>query len=263
MSEPVHDIEVCEVPAGLYPIGDNLIGYSRPEHEVELAPFIIAKTVVTNAQFAGFIAAGGYATEAYWSEIGWKWLGGKNDTEPGFWHDPMFNQPNQPIVGVGWYEVDAYTRWLAEASGLPWRLPTEAEWEVAAKGLTAEAPKPRAYNTAERALGHAWAVDEGVSTSWCGAVDMCGNVWEWTSTRWGRNFQSRDYLYPYVAEDGRENLAGSYARVIRGGSWFDPLPHANPANRSRYLPGSRASNIGFRLARSLSDREPQYRLGVD
>ena len=251
MSEPVPDISICEVPAGTYLIGDKLIGYSRPEHELTLRPFAIGLTTVTNAQFAPFMAAGGYGTEAYWGEMGWQWLHGKRETEPGFWRDPLFNQPDQPVVGVSWYEVDAYTRWLAEATGIYWRLPSEVEWEAAARGPEASAPRPREYNTAERGLGRAWAVTDGVSVSWCGALDLCGNVWEWCSTRWGHNFQSRDYLYPYNRDDGREYLTGSYARVIRGGSWFDPLPEANPAGRSRYLPGSRASNIGFRLARSL------------
>lgn len=263
MSEASHDIDICEVAAGVYPIGDNLIGYSRPEHDVDLAPYVIGKTTVTNAQYAAFIDAGGYTTEAYWSEIGWQWLSAEGASEPAFWHDPQFNQPGQPVVGVGWYEVDAYTRWLTEVTGLSWRLPTEAEWEVAAKGPNADAPKPRNYNTVERGVGQPWDVSEGTSVSWCGAVDMIGNIWEWTSTRWGRDFQSRDYLYPYKADDGRENLAGSYARVIRGGSWADPLPEANPANRNRQLPGARTNTIGFRLARSLSDREVQYRLGAE
>jgi formylglycine-generating enzyme required for sulfatase activity len=136
-------------------------------------------------------------------------------------------------------------------TGLPWRLPLEAEWEAAARGPEGTAPRPRIYNTVERSIGRPWAVTEESNISWCGAGDMVGNVWEWTSTRWGRNYQSRDYVYPYTNEDGRENPEGSDARVIRGGSWFDPLADADPANRGRYLPGSRASNIGFRLARSL------------
>jgi formylglycine-generating enzyme required for sulfatase activity len=251
MSLPIPEITICEVPAGRYWIGDNTIGYSRPEHEVQIAAFGIGRTTVTNAQFAPFIAAGGYSTERYWGEMGWKWLQGKRETEPGFWRDPQFNGPDLPVVGVGWYEVDAYTRWLAEASEVAWRLPTEAEWEVAARGPDGEAPRPRQYNTVERGLGRPWAVTEGVSASWCGALDLCGNVWEWCSTRWGRSFQDRTYTYPYTKDDNREYLSGSYARVIRGGSWFDPLPEANPAGRTRYLPGSRASNIGFRLARSL------------
>lgn len=93
------------------------------------------------------------------------------------------------------------------------------------------------------------AGDAAWNRSWCGAEDLCGNVWEWTSSRWGRNWQTLDYRYPYHAGDGREDPTGSHARVIRGGSWFDLLREAHPANRGRYLPGSRGSNIGFRLAR--------------
>ncbi|MFO7323603.1 MAG: SUMF1/EgtB/PvdO family nonheme iron enzyme [Chloroflexota bacterium] len=255
------DIAVCRIPAGEYVIGDNAIGYSRPEHPVQIAAFAIGQTTVTNAQFLPFIEAGGYATQDLWSEMGWRWLRERTDERPAFLDDENFNAPDQPVVGVTWYEADAYTRWLARETGLAWRLPTEAEWEVAALGQDRIAPRPRNYNTVERRIGHPWPVTEAGNVSWCGAWDMCGNVWEWCSTRWGRNYESRDYLYPYTVEDGRENLSGSYARVIRGGSWYDPIEQANPANRARYLPGSRASNIGFRLARSESDDDtPVYEL---
>jgi formylglycine-generating enzyme required for sulfatase activity len=237
MSSSHPDIHVLHVPAGSYLVGNNQVGYSRPEHMVTLAPFAIGETTVTNQQFRAFIDAGGYTTEGYWSEMGWHWREGKRETQPGFWDDPTFNQPDQPVVGVGWYEADAYARWLASVTGLAWRLPSEVEWEAAARGPEGEAPKPRNYNTAERGLGRAWPVTEAGNKSWCGALDMCGNVWEWCSTRWGRNYQSRDYLYPYVKEDGRESLEGSHARLLRGGSWFDPLPQADPSNRGRYLPG--------------------------
>jgi formylglycine-generating enzyme required for sulfatase activity len=243
--------EVCEVPAGVYPMGDNSIAVSRPAHTVTLAAFAIARTEVTHEQFAGFIAAGGYRDESVWSEMGWRWQESKQDTQPAFWDDPQFNAPDQPVVGVAWYEADAFTRWLARESGLTWRLPSEAEWEAAARGEDGEAPRPRLYNTAERRLGYPWPVTAETNVSWCGARDLCGNVWEWCSTRWGKNWQTLEYRYPYNAGDGREDLSGSHARVIRGGSWYDPLTEANPANRGRYLPGSRGSNIGFRLARSL------------
>jgi len=242
---------LCEIPAGKYPIGDPELNQSRPPHTVKLNAFGIAKTTVTNAEFLAFIAADGYKTERFWSGMGWRWLDDKNNNYPAFLNDPNFNAPDQPIVGVSWYEADAYARWLAEREGLGWRLPTEVEWEAAARGPDDEAPKPRDYNTAERRIGHAWAVTEVGNISWCGAADLCGNVWEWCSSRWGRNWQSHEYRYPYNPGDGRENLEGSHARIIRGGSWFDPINEANPANRARYLPGSRGSNIGFRLARSL------------
>ncbi|MBI1281941.1 MAG: SUMF1/EgtB/PvdO family nonheme iron enzyme [Anaerolineaceae bacterium] len=244
-------ITVCEVPAGTYPIGDNRNAISRPAHTVTLPAFGIAQTTVTNVEFLNFISAGGYKDPRYWSEMGWHWQEGKEITKPFFYDDPLFNAPDQPIVGVSWYEADAYARWLAEVEGISWRLPGEAEWEAAARGPDAEAPRPRNYNTAERQIGHPWAVTEAGNTSWCGAFDMCGNVWEWCSTRWGKNWQSQDFQYPYHGGDGREDLSGSHARIIRGGSWFDPLPESDPTNRARYLPGSRGSNIGFRLARSL------------
>ena len=244
-------IPICEVPDGIYPIGDNSISISRAAHTVHLSAFAIGETSVTNVQFLGFIAAGGYADSQYWSEMGWHWQEGKETTRPAFLDDLNFNAPDQPVVGVCWYEADAFARWVALESNLLWRLPSEAEWEAAARGPDGEAPRPRNYNTAERRLGHTWAVSEAGNRSWCGALDMCGNVWEWCSTRWGRNWQTQDYRYPYHGGDGREDLSNSHARIIRGGSWFDSMQEANPANRGRYLPGSRASNIGFRLARSI------------
>lgn len=245
------NIPICEVSAGHYPIGDGSMWASRPPHTVELAAFAIGQTVITNEQFLAFIAADGYTTARYWTEMGWRWQKSKGERAPGFLRDRNFNQPDQPVVGVCWYEADAFARWLAEATGLPWRLPSEAEWEAAARGTEGDAPTPRIYNTAERGLGHPWPVTTRTNVSWCGALDLCGNVWEWCTSRWGRNWQTLEYRYPYNPHDGRENLSGSFARIMRGGSWFDPLPESNPANRGRYLPGSRGSNIGFRLARSL------------
>lgn len=245
------NIEIREIPAGDYPIGEDALLHSRPEHTVSLKAFALATTVVTNAQYAGFLAADGYNRQALWTDMGWRWRRGKGNERPTFWTDRRFNPPDQPVVGIAWYEALAFTVWLASATGLPWRLPTEAEWEAAARGPDGRAPMPRLYNTVERGLGHPWPVTKPSNESWCGVADMCGNVWEWCSTRWGRNWQTMEYAYPYNDGDGREFLGSSNARVMRGGSWFDPLTEANPANRGRYLPGSRGSNIGLRLARSI------------
>ncbi len=244
------EFPVCEVAAGQYAVGSRVLRDSRPEHPVELAAFSIGQTAVTNQQLRPFVDAGGYSTERYWTEIGWRWLRDRPARAPAFWEDAAFNAPDQPVVGVSWYEAIAFTHWLAETTGTPWRLPTEVEWEAAARGPFDEAPKPRLFNTAERGIGHPWAVTEWGNRSWCGAQDLCGNIWEWCSTRWGHSYYALDYAYPYVSDDGREFLDGSHARVIRGGSWFNSLPEADPAHRSRYLPGSKASNIGFRLALS-------------
>jgi formylglycine-generating enzyme required for sulfatase activity len=241
---------ICSVPAGVYPIGHDSYPTSRPVHTVLLATFAIGQTAVTNGQFASFIADGGYTTPSLWTTMGWRWQKSKNVSEPAFWRDPNFNRPQQPVVGVTWYESVAFANWLSRETGEAWRLPTETEWEAAARG-TDDYPLPDTglINSAERGLGCTSPSYEG-NISWCGAVNLLGNVWEWVGSRWGRNWQNLDYPYPYKADDGREDLRGSHARVMRGGSWFDRLVEAHPANRGRFLPGSRASNIGFRLARS-------------
>ena len=182
--------------------------------------------------------------------MGWKWLRSKSETLPAFWHDRNFNHPLQPIIGVGWYEAMAFTQWLSDKTGKSWRLPSEVEWETAIRSKD-HVIAPEYINSAERGIGRPLSVWDSGNVSWCGAHHMLGNVWEWTSTRWGRNWQSLDYSYPYQTTDERENLAGSHARVMRGGSWFDTLSQATVYSRGRFLPGSRASNIGFRLALSL------------
>ncbi len=244
-------IETCTVPAGIYPIGDDMLPFARPVHEVALNTFAIGQMAVTHEQFAEFVAAGGYHTKNVWTEMGWHWLRSKDEDHPAFWEDARFNHSLQPVVGVCWYEALAFARWLALESKIAWRLPTEAEWEAAARGPQSASPmiEPQQINSVERDIGRPWSALGNGGQGWCGAYDMLGNVWEWCSTRWGRNWQTLDYAYPYQADDGREDLDGSHARVMRGGSWFDPLPQ--PATRGRYLPGSRGSNIGFRLADDL------------
>jgi formylglycine-generating enzyme required for sulfatase activity len=151
-------------------------------------------------------------------------------TQPMFWTDEAFNNPAQPVVGICWYEAQAYCAWLRAQTGQPFRLPTEAEWEAAARGLPRrrfafwKGPQPRRYafgekfdaarcNTFETHIRRTTPV--GVfpgGTTPEGLVDMTGNVWEWTSSVY------RDY--PYDAADGREDHhAPSTRRVVRGGSW--------------------------------------------
>lgn len=244
MLDDLSAIPVCDIPAGTYQIGHGTQQFAQPLHDVELGAFSIAQVAVTNEQFKLFIEAGGYHNEAYWTVMGWRWLQGKGDIQPAFWDNPNFNHALQPIVGIGWYEAMAFVNWLSEVTGKAWRLPTEVEWEVASFPSD-----DNAYlNTTEKGIGRTLSVIGTDNLSWCGAVHMLGNVWEWTATRWGRNWQSLDYPYPYEADDGREDLSGSYARVMRGGSWFDRMEDATPHHRARFLPGSRASNIGFRLA---------------
>lgn len=241
--------------------GPTLLGWDqgepeeRPQHPVVLRSFKLARTPVTNLEYLGFMAAGGYHEPRYWLPDGWNWLAQKAISQPAFWGDVQFGQPDQPVVGVSWYEAVAYTAWLAEASRQPIRLPSEAEWERAARGQTGRLWPwgntfvPKAANVAQSQLGQSsrvGAFPAGATPD--GILDLAGNVWEWTNSRWGRAWQTLEYAYPYNSADGREDPTGRYARVMRGGSWFDPWPESRSTKRARYLPGSRASNIGFRVA---------------
>ena len=225
----------------------------RPQHTVEVADFCIGKYPVANAQFARFIEAGGYDRPRYWTEAGWAWRqsghkgwGRERGDQPQWWDDPRWNLPNHPVVGVCWFEALAYARWLAEATGRPCRLPTEAEWEKAARGTDGriypwgnEWAEDHA-NTREVDLGRTSPVGAfPAGESPCGALDVAGNVWEWCSTA--------RKAYPYRADDGREDLEGDAARVLRGGSWSIGRRFARCAGRYDGHPDNFYDIVGFRV----------------
>ena len=239
-------IETITISAGDYRIGHDSFVESRPVHRVHINSFAIMKGAVTNQQFALFVSAGGYRKPEYWSEMGLRWLKSKGIIVPAFGADSDFNAPEQPVVGISWYEALAFTKWLTSKTGQDWRLPSDVEWEV-----VAQADGTGRIHSAISGLRKTIPATSTGYQSAHGVWNLRGNVWEWCSTRWGRNWQSLDYAYPYDADDGREDLSGSYARVMRGGSWFDPPQEAHPAKRARFLPGSRASNIGFRAIHSV------------
>ncbi len=105
---------------------------------LKIADFDLAAYPVTVAQFQPFVEQGGYREQRYWSEDGWRWREEVNSSEPMRWNDPVWTQPNQPVIGISWYEAEAYCHWLNEQVHQPpgtFRLPTEAGWEWAARGV--------------------------------------------------------------------------------------------------------------------------------
>lgn len=182
----------------------------------------------------------------------------------------------RPVVGVSWYEALAYCRWLTEklngalrkgalAPGERYlvRLPTEAEWEKAARGTGArswpwgDAWQESSANTREAKLEQTSPVGllPAGASPW-GTLDMAGNVGEWTSSRWGRTtILKPDYGYPYRPDDGREGPDGPDLRVMRGGSWFSDHQSARCAYRVRNFPVYFGSGLGFRAVLSLADSE--------
>jgi iron(II)-dependent oxidoreductase len=257
ISEPGEVPETVLVPAGPFLMGsteDNEKAYDdeRPQHRVYLNAFRIGRYPVTNAQYALFVNDGGYEKQEFWAEAGWSWRNDNSAVQPLYWEDPQWKQPDHPVVGVSWYEALAFCRWLSDTTGREFRLPTEAEWEKAARGEHGrEWPwgnefDSRKANTAESDTGGTTPVGRYslAGDSPYGASDMAGNVWEWCGTMIGD--------YPYKPDDGREDLEGSKPRVLRGGSWSYAHWDARCACRESIDPVSRGSYVGFRVAASPS-----------
>jgi formylglycine-generating enzyme required for sulfatase activity len=240
------------IPAGPFVMGGNERADEQPAGEVWLDAFYIDRTPVTNAQFRLFWATGAYdrGDDLCWAGLaaGYRWIRKVElRRTPRYWYDPACNQPDHPIVGITWYEAVAYARWAGK------RLPTEAEWEKAARGVDGrrypwgEEFSPLSCNMAASGIGATSAVAtfSPAGDSPYGVTDMAGNVWEWTSSLY--------WPYPYRADDGREELAEEAGRrVLRGGSWQSRFTeHLRCCNRYCAELNFAFSNTGFRCARSV------------
>jgi formylglycine-generating enzyme required for sulfatase activity len=157
-------------------------------------------------------------------------------TQPRYWNNETYNNPAQPVVGICWYEACAYCAWLSAQTGQLFRLPSEAEWEAAIRGLPSRCYAygddfdPDCCNTFETHIRRTTPIGvfPGGETPE-GLVDMTGNAWEWTSSLYRP--------YPYRADDGREApITGDNQVVMRGGSWFNTLHCARASFRAWRLP---------------------------
>ena len=246
----------------LIPAGEFVMGSTRgaddeyPPARVKIAhPFYMSRTEITNAQFAAFDAGHDSAFISMTS---------KDQTRRGH---PV-NGPGQPVVRVTWQRARDFCRWVAARSGRRADLPTEAQWEWAARAGTdtatyygeVTADFGRFANLADSSLGRMaagdsprWhpridAVDDGamVTTNvgryqpnaW-GLCDMIGNAAEWTRTAYRP--------YPYRSDDGRDDPAAAGAKVVRGGSWYDRPYRATASYRMHYQPWQHVFDVGFRI----------------
>jgi formylglycine-generating enzyme required for sulfatase activity len=240
-----------------------------PQHEITLPGYWIGQHPVTEVGFQAFVKAGGYRESRYWREA--EALGVLNWAQtvpgPGDVTDP--DKPWRPghyPQGGSWYAALAFTRWLAEQSGLPVTLPSEAEWEKAARGMDGriypwgdELPDPdRCFFGNEDILRMPVGRYSPQGDSPYGCADMAGNVWEWTRSvygRWNRGRVRDLYAYPYDPTDGRENLrAGlNMLRVLRGGDGFSSAEAVRCACRFRAWP-VKTDVSGFRVCVAPSHR---------
>ncbi|WIG58165.1 MAG: hypothetical protein OJF49_000910 [Ktedonobacterales bacterium] len=222
---------LCQVPAGPFRMGSDprqdtqAQASEQPQHDVTLPAYWIARYPITVAEYACFVRSGHAAPND------WTTQQGKLD---------------HPVVYVSWHDAVAYAAWLAKLTGQPWRLPTEAEWEKAARwdpqrrasrlypwGDTFDQSRANTRESGKNGTTPVGSYPNGASP--CGAQDLAGNVWEWNSSLYKP--------YPYSSTDGRENLDNSTEnRVLRVGSWG-----SSPSSRAR---PTRSSDlyIGFRLA---------------
>jgi formylglycine-generating enzyme required for sulfatase activity len=227
--------ELILIPAGEFLMGSqperDQLTYEaeQPQHGVYLPDYRMAKTPITHAQYAAFVKASGHPAPYYW--VDGKLPEGKED---------------YPVAYVSWYDALAYCKWLSEKGGRTYRLPSEAEWEKAARGT-----EGRIYpwgdvwdsafcNSKERRSEEttpAHAFPEGASPY--GILDMAGNVWEWTGSLYKP--------YPYDARDGREDPQAFGKRVLRSGAYYSTSRRVRCAYRdSGYTEDSRGS-YGFRV----------------
>ena len=244
-----------QIPAGPFLMGHpaseppvNLPSMQTGAYEQRCTGFRIGMFPVTNRQFRWFVDGNGYQDEHCWHPEGWTWRIARGITSPAYWNDPSWTIDNHPVVGVSWFEADAYCRWFSERSGKAFRLPTEAEWERAARGAAARTwpwgnvfDKNRA-NTAEAGIESTTCVGLlpfGRSPE--GLLDCAGNVLEWCVDMYAG--------YSRYQRDVTDSTTHSAAlRAIRGGSWLNGAIHAMCANRDFYPASDRHFDLGFRIA---------------
>jgi gamma-glutamyl hercynylcysteine S-oxide synthase len=234
-AEPALDgPEMVVVAGGEWAIGTSPEGFAydneRPRHTVELGAFEIDRTPVTNGAYAEFVEAGGAEPPMYWERDG---EGGWVRTAMGHC-EPL--ELAHPVIHVSWHEADAFARWAAK------RLPSEQEWEAACAGASAERANldQLGFGTAP-----AGAYADGAAAS--GAVQMLGDVWEWTAS----DFLAYPDFEPFPYPEYSQVFFGDAHKVLRGGAWATRRNTIRPSFRNWDLPQRRQIFAGFRCARDL------------
>jgi ergothioneine biosynthesis protein EgtB len=260
----------AEIPGGKFIMGtvsEQRFAFDNEQlaHEVEIAPFAIGKTAVTNREFKNFVGDGGYRRSELWTAEGWQWRTSERAECPVYWRPEGSGQwlrrnfdewvaldERLPVIHVNWYEADAYCRWAGR------RLPTEVEWETAASGKPAangrglkshkrtfpwgdDNPTSELANLDWRMMGCIPVDALPAGDSAFGCRQMIGNVWEWTAS----DFQP----YPgFVAGPYKEYSAPWFGdhKVLRGGCWVTRSRLVHNTYRNFYPPDRRDVWAGFR-----------------
>jgi formylglycine-generating enzyme required for sulfatase activity len=258
--------EMVVVPAGAFTMGSPSSEEGRgdtegPQHVVTIRkPYALGRVHVTVDQFAAFVRETGYAATSTCHP----WLGEGSRSS---WRSPGFTQEgSHPVVCVSWDDANAYVVWLAQKTGRPYRLPSEAEWEYAARGQTAPGAYPRFwFGNDEKDLCRYGNFDDREASAPCkdgfprtspggsytpnafGLYDMFGNAEEWTADCWHTSYRG-------APADGSAWTTGCQESgyVFRGSGWFDDPQYLRAASRSRHADGAIYNDDGFRVARTVT-----------
>jgi formylglycine-generating enzyme required for sulfatase activity len=243
---------IC-IPGGPFWIGSlpddpDAHGNETPRREVNLPAYEIGLYTVTNAQYARFLADNPDYPVPYSNE---------ERAHPYNWDSEARSYPedkaDHPVVLVSWKDAVAYCQWLSDVTSQHYRLPTEQEWEKAARGSLPEARRypwgnewrPSACNARELGRNGTTSVYEfeRINQSPFGVVDMAGNVWEWTAS----------WYNPYPDSPHESLNYGQIFRIVRGGSWRNSRRGARIACRGRCKPNAQRACLGFRIASDAVD----------
>jgi formylglycine-generating enzyme required for sulfatase activity len=267
----LEELNLVTVPDGLAPIGldpkvaerfINAYGpewyqfFTRetPQHDVQIETFELSRYPVTNALYTEFMTDGGYTTPEYWTPEGWAWRVHTSRVQPLHWGSTRFVGATRPVIGISWFEAMAFARWASIKTGRSIRLPSEAEWEWAARSTNTKSLYPwgGAWDPTRLNSGYHDATFSAVGTTTpvgqyspagdgpFGHADMLGQVWEWTNSVFRP--------YPYIAADGREDRYTPDARIMRGGNWSDGKYTNRATTRYYYPPLYSEMTTGFRIA---------------
>jgi len=211
---------------------DSGLDCERPRHRIWIDSFELAVCQVTNREYSQFLRA-------------------SDSAEPPYIRHPDFHDPEQPVVAVSWFEATAFCEWLRATTGQPFRLPTEAEWERAARGGIEDKPYPWGDDPPQSRPGYTdkWEkgpepVGRGLANAY-GLYDMCENVHEWCSD-W---FDAQ-----YYSHSPERNPAGpdqGQRKSSRGGSWRHHVKNSKCYTRSSIPPEFQYADYGFRVARNI------------
>lgn len=228
-SEPL----MARIPEGWFEMGHaSGLDCERPVHRVWVDPFELACCQVTNAEYARFLRA-------------------RRLAPPPFWNSADFNHPRQPVAAISWFEAEQYCEWLWRLSGRRYRLPTEAEWERAARAGAegklfpwGDEPPQSLPDYARRWLTGPEPVAQYAPNAY-GLFNMCDNVHEWCS-----DWYDADY-YRHSPERNPQGPAQGARKASRGGSWRHHIKVSRCHTRSSIPPAFQYADYGFRVAREL------------